>query len=819
MDKDYTLLGVVLKGDNLGQDDRCLGAVKVPTSQIGEGTLDCLRDVMRRQLVCFFENLQFCTKEGWSIKAELENNLKIQDVLTDQRTILVQRNQKEDKIAIQNTDREVLGFVLCAVQSKLSHLRSLIQDQILDEGNRSFQGFQFLEQHGWPVSLRQEGSLSVLDVINERHVMIRFKTSPTRTSPQYKACTINRKRHLSFRSSKDLERVSPADSSVGDMTGSVKQILISYVRAEAAQHALRLKQELSHLGFTVYLDVHEIRSGLDWQDSLNYAVSNCEYFVALVTPKYGETQWTNREIKLADVLGKFIVPVSFLDCWPPQCLAIQFATTQYIDWKTQAQITAEISEGSNSAKDIKVWEHRHIREVASKIKDHLNKAKEKAIQKRTSLVKRRTVVKSCTLIEENNEQASMCNRDGCPLVVVCVHVNQQQLSIELADFIRSLGFEVWCTVTDKVGGKNEYSDIGDGVRESFQEKADDAGVVIVVLSSDFIHSKTCQQQLYYCEQRKKVVPFLTEDTQIPSWLEMMLQSNTYNCVEKRNYKEHLPKILTKLLDPKARQSSNAELEEARVSYAVKQLQKLLKNSLCIYICGPSVCENVKSDLIRLLGKVLSEFEDITVVTGGGYNVEYLVSHAFQEETQQKLRPHQVWHVLPEQEKEDVSKDYPQNSDGTFQVISFGQTYFCGNSLQERDLIVSKAVQVCLILIGDSDVKYLRLAKKFAWNDHHVIPFVMNMEVDSTFTEQLSHGISLEDFRGLNDPIGTPELRACVLRDILTRIQGNLEMEQKEEESQEIEMSPPKKMQRKSPSKGSNPSHKKVSLKSLNTIIL
>ena len=68
----------------------------------------------------------------------------------------------------------------------------------------------------------------------------------------YYTC-IRRKRHLSFRSSKDLERISPADSSVGDVTAAVKQILISYVRAEAAQHALRLKQELSALGFSVYL--------------------------------------------------------------------------------------------------------------------------------------------------------------------------------------------------------------------------------------------------------------------------------------------------------------------------------------------------------------------------------------------------------------------------------------------------------------------------------------------------------------------------------------------------------------------------------------
>lgn len=42
-------------------------------------------------------------------------------------------------------------------------------------------------------------------------------------------------------------------------------------------------------------------------------------------------------------------------------------------------------------------------------------------------------------------------------------------------------------------------------RETFQEKADDAGVIIAVLSPDFIHSRTCQQQvvqntLKHCEK-------------------------------------------------------------------------------------------------------------------------------------------------------------------------------------------------------------------------------------------------------------------------------------------------------------------------------
>lgn len=42
--------------------------------------------------------------------------------------------------------------------------------------------------------------------------------------------------------------------------------------------------------------MHEIKKGADWQDSLNWAVRSCHVFVPLVTPRYGETLWTNREV-------------------------------------------------------------------------------------------------------------------------------------------------------------------------------------------------------------------------------------------------------------------------------------------------------------------------------------------------------------------------------------------------------------------------------------------------------------------------------------------------------------------------------------------
>ena len=39
-----------------------------------------------------------------------------------------------------------------------------------------------------------------------------------------------------------------------------------------------------------------MKTGVDWQDDLNYAVTGCEVFIPLVTARYGETRWTNREV-------------------------------------------------------------------------------------------------------------------------------------------------------------------------------------------------------------------------------------------------------------------------------------------------------------------------------------------------------------------------------------------------------------------------------------------------------------------------------------------------------------------------------------------
>lgn len=113
-------------------------------------------------------------------------------------------------------------------------------------------------------------------------------------------------------------------------------VMISYSRADGLEYALSAKAALEEEALSVYLDLAEIRLGCDWQDSLNEAVRGCRLLLALVTPTYGFTEWTRRELKLADVLRKRIVPVNFGCCWPPEPLAIQLATRQYVFWLPEA---------------------------------------------------------------------------------------------------------------------------------------------------------------------------------------------------------------------------------------------------------------------------------------------------------------------------------------------------------------------------------------------------------------------------------------------------------------------------------------------------
>ncbi|UYV62796.1 hypothetical protein LAZ67_2001972 [Cordylochernes scorpioides] len=83
---------------------------------------------------------------------------------------------------------------------------------------------------------------------------------------------------------------------------------------------LRKRRSLSGLPIgpvRVMINIDDIKSGEDWSDKLGQAVNECQLFIPLITPSYGLTKWTDKELKLADMKRKKIIPINFLKKWPP----------------------------------------------------------------------------------------------------------------------------------------------------------------------------------------------------------------------------------------------------------------------------------------------------------------------------------------------------------------------------------------------------------------------------------------------------------------------------------------------------------------------
>ena len=235
-----------------------------------------------------------------------------------------------------NSNGDSIGFVFCSLEQSLLSLRAsideLLREAVASSGQTRVE-FKFVDRNGWPVLTSQERTLAIPDILVNYSVCIkpRLLDMPYRSplsatiSMGEEIASITQSSCLALpepdhrlpigitnqagmgltqeftpEDDSDWKRKSKKGGSLIRRNTSIlkrnkdknskkprsraKPIMISYARNEAANHAIQLKLELVALGFSVYLDVHEIQNGSDWQDALNEAVTNCEVFVPMITP-------------------------------------------------------------------------------------------------------------------------------------------------------------------------------------------------------------------------------------------------------------------------------------------------------------------------------------------------------------------------------------------------------------------------------------------------------------------------------------------------------------------------------------------------------
>ncbi|KAL8600513.1 hypothetical protein ACOMHN_005007 [Nucella lapillus] len=832
--------GVCLLSDGTGDPLSSLGAVVVPPGNPDKLSVARLRQIILEQIPPCPPSFKFYTPQRWPVSGGQEDFVNLQTLLTADGTVYIQQIHEKPKVGIKAKTGLPLGFVFTDSGNSLADLRAQINTEV-----SFFQGiadtYQFLDTNSWPVSKHLEKDITILETTVHSCVVVctdlcrKSKEAGDETDGQHSqsppAAEPPRKRlkglkQLSFRSGKDIDRQRNAGSALAAagsavMTASApnsttadqsslqkdkKQLLISYVRAEAADYALQLKIKLAELGFSVYLDVHEISVGVDWQDSLNFAVSNCEVFIPLVTPRYGETLWTNREVKLADVLGKYILPVNFLSDWPPRCLAIQFATTQYVHSghpDLQAVVNGA-SAGCKASSQAASWTDADVRMKASEISQRL-----KALNKTgatllsiPSLVRMKTLRKTFvgklpavkSFPSEAEGDISQSN-NGRPLIVICLHPAQAAFGEEVKEWLEHKSHTVWLSSDDdgpltesstlppvtelaeedvQTNGEDQTavngSENGDQIAP-FQSVADRAAVVVVILSQNFAHSHTCKQQLFYCEQRKPLIAVHFEDFTMPGWLSMLMgtESTESSSIKQDNYRQTLSARLQRVIHSATRNNLEQLGNEAKLSHAVEYIRKTAQTDSCVYIAGSTTFYNPKSEEIcRAIGKHLAGLEGLSMATGGFYGVGETVSKAFHEETQRLWKPQDVWHILPDRDAKDWKKQASQNTDGTFAVASFGKTLFCGDSVRQRESIVGRCFEICILIEGGPWAAHE--AEQFVWNDRTVIPLrCTGGAASGKFSVpqkmfETPQGVSSKDWQALTNPDLTPEQVAqCVAR--------------------------------------------------------
>ena len=78
---------------------------------------------------------------------------------------------------------------------------------------------------------------------------------------------------------------------------AAKELFISYGReAAVSQFVEKLKTDVEAVGFSVWLDTHDIPSGSDWHGAIGAGLSHCKAILPVITQKYLGSRYCVNEV-------------------------------------------------------------------------------------------------------------------------------------------------------------------------------------------------------------------------------------------------------------------------------------------------------------------------------------------------------------------------------------------------------------------------------------------------------------------------------------------------------------------------------------------
>lgn len=307
------------------------------------------------------------------------------------------------------------------------------------------------------------------------------------------------------------------------------------------------------------------------------------------------------------------------------------------------------------------------------------------------------------------------SRKGKSLIVISCSRQQREFAEGLVIKLRKIDCEVWCSCD--VDDRTEEERSAD-----FQEKVNEAGAVIFILSKDFSEDTFCEQQVYYCEQRKRIIPLIYEPIAMPNWMATLIGTSTFISCKSQSYLTALLDRVQTVLNPKKASNELKEVlrQKMEVANLSSELDEKLPKGDHVYISGGTQFYSKLGEAVsKEIGRKLAQEEDIVLVTGGFYGVGETVGRSFFEERERLGKPHGICHVVATRDEQDKSSQTRQNPDRTFQAVPYGETLFFGSSVRQREMLMPRVVDLCVLIEGGPGAAFE--AQQFVWNGKQVVP--------------------------------------------------------------------------------------------------
>jgi len=658
-------------------------------------------------------------------------------------------------------------------------IRALIQSELKLSVPSNF---IFIEKKGWPLTFTQEKYLLGWDVVNKSLIRLilpkvgkdemsqtdslsdldRLNNSDCLTPMSYKSLRSKDKLHHKFLNREiSFKQSSPSKR--------VNKIMISYARIDAMKYALQLKTQLISTGFEVFLDADNILPGQDWQNELAKAINECHVFVALVTRYYGITIWTEREIRLADKKNKTIIPINFLDNWPPEHLAFQFMSIEFIPWKRSLNSSNDVTDNTWDSKSVseiaetirKICESKqssyHL-EASSTNSDFYSSSIENESLSSLSNASSIASISSTSLLDNNcnteanefmltfHSKSPSCSR--YPLIVIISHPTQAFICNALTLKLIEIGYDVWapnCNESLKTCSETFNFDM----IQIFKNKIKSAKLILFIFSEEYFDSKICRMSTCYCLFRKRTMAIECDNAEMPLNLRKAICENDIIRISD-DLNASMELIVQRIYEINAMKNTRLYSQEVRLQKLVKRLKRTSifrqNEKIFIYIIGNlSSLDREKYSLCQKIGSYLAEADStIALVTDGLDGPGDLIGRSFF-----KIREKDVVHIIPERHT-GCNEFKPLTKDKCLiNRLSYGKTILIGNSLEERDKIVGRVFNCCLLVGEDPSVE--NVVENFIFNDNYVIPIMCNQNS------------SLSNFNVNDIPQGIDEDQWTILR--------------------------------------------------------